>query len=61
LGLSSLSRRQLRRQTQLPFRNTLFQFCRNHKFLRIQVVLDAKQVRFAADLTVFYIGLAAAG
>jgi hypothetical protein len=44
----------------LPFRPTLFQFCGNHKFLLAGVVFDAKQIRFATDLAIFYIGLAAA-
>ena len=45
---------------QLPSGHTLFQFRRNHKFLFALVVLDAKQVRFATHLAVFYIGLPAA-
>jgi len=44
----------------LPSGNTLFQFGRNHKFLIGRLVLDAKQIGFAADLTVFDIRLPAA-
>jgi hypothetical protein len=57
---SSLPRCQLQRWPQLPFRNTLFQFRRNHKFLLARIVFDAKHIRFATDLAILYIGLAAA-
>jgi hypothetical protein len=45
---------------QLPFRNTLFQFRRNHKPSLARVIPDVKQVRSATNLAVFYIGLPAA-
>jgi len=60
LRSSSLSHVSCSTEPQPPFRHTLFQFRRNHKFPLARVVLDAKQVRFATDLAIFYIGLAAA-
>jgi len=40
-------------------RNTLFQFRRNHKFLREEIVFNMEHIGFAADLAIFYIGLPA--
>ena len=38
-----------------------FQFGGDEEFLRRGVVLDAKDIRFAADLAVFNVALAASG
>src|SRR5579872_655153 len=54
----ALSFQTAKLRNAIALRITLFQFRRNHKFLPGQVIFNMKDIGFAADLTIFYIGLA---